>query len=119
MRVCGKCGSMVIPSLKLCVCGGTPVEVQKPKATEPEARISEQMKWSDVGEFVGARLTGTKAGAFVGHLIGKIMDRPAVTVSAPSPEPPKLNVVGIDFKALGAARTKAATTRRRKTEKRR
>jgi hypothetical protein len=91
----------------LCRCGGRIVEYYYPKAqVDLAAKPPEPINWQDVGKFLGAKVTGgNPLGAFVGGLIGKVMEGDVLSMT-PVIEPPVVNVVGINGRALGPMKEK-------------
>jgi hypothetical protein len=102
IRICERCQAEVPRPHVLCRCGGRIKVVDyHPKGEGGvEPRATDQMNWQDVGKFVGAKVTGgNPLGAFVGGLLGRILEGDAITTKVVV-EPPVINVTGIDRKAL-------------------
>jgi hypothetical protein len=86
----------------LCRCGGRIVEYYPRAEAKAESKPSADppINWHEVGKFIGAKVTGgNPLGAFVGGLVGRIMEGEVLSMT-PVIEPPVVNIVGIDRKAL-------------------
>jgi hypothetical protein len=101
VRICERCQAIVPAPRVLCRCGGRLKVVDYyAQGEQPAAKAVDPINWQDVGKFVGAKVTGgSPLGAFVGGLLGRILEGDAIT-ARPVIEPPVVNVVGFETKAL-------------------
>ena len=102
VRICERCQAIVPAPRVHCRCGGRLKVVDYyPKGQQPVAsKAPDPINWQDVGKFVGAKVTGgSPLGAFVGGLLGRMLEGDAITAK-PVIEPSAVNIVGVDTKAL-------------------